>query len=289
MASKTAVVAAASSPAVAEKLAAVAPLVSSVVSDAKSVVASAAASASPSSSSSSSSTGSTDQSIGGFKGLSNGRKSHGLATTPFGGSDQLAVGNIGWPQGSNIIAVSSTDGHPITNNFINTSGKTITIACWNNAGYTGTDNSTLVGDPAGNALKGTALSPTQSALTFSLGPNESQLVAFQDMTDGACSEATSTSGINMGFGTSWIELKMYLSGAGYDLSSIQNPNGNKYHATITSENLPDCTSDPTQNMWFNDNVVSGWLKDVTGVARDGSCYIPAASTIRLTTKMGGSM
>jgi len=160
---------------------------------------------------------------------------------------------------------------------------------WNNAGYEGTDNSTLLKDPNGNALKGTALSPTQSALTFTLGAGESQLVAFQDKTDGACAEATSTSGVNMGFGSSWIELKLYLSGGAYDLSSIQNPSGNKYQATITSDNRPDCTSDPTQNMWFSDNTLTGWLKDITGLAQDGSCYVTPTTSIRLTTKMGGSM
>jgi hypothetical protein len=170
-----------------------------------------------------------------------------------------------------MIKVSSTSSYDFTNEFINTSGETISVFIWNKA-YSPT------GDAANaKANMGAFVAPKTPTLSFVLAPGASQIVAFQDDTQISWAEATDTIRADGSFGTSWGEANLCSTGSGYDLSAIQNESGNTYNMAISSVES-ECISDPTQNYWLTEAQYFG----------SGSCYI-AQSTAHLTTKMGGSM
>lgn len=206
-------------------------------------------------------------------GLANGLTSFGASAI---GSGTLvdAIGNIGNPQGSNMMKVSSTAGQDFTANFINTSDDDITVALWNKA-YSTTG---AVADADPNL--GASMAPTIPTLTFALKPGGNQIVAFLDETIIAFAQATSAINEAGQFATTWGECKFFADGSGYDMSAIQNANGNNYNMSLCSEEAPECCSDPTQNYWLT-------ADDAVGNS-DGSCYI-AQSTATLTVKMGGTI
>ncbi|TVY80727.1 Allergen Asp f [Lachnellula suecica] len=231
---------------------------------------SASASASAAATSSSSVESSVENLLGSLSGLSNKLTSFGAVTQGWG-EVVGKVGNIGSPQGSNIIKVANREGYDFTNEFINTSGESMTINCWNKAAYWEGQPDTL------NANLGASIAPKQTALTFSLAPGASQVIAFDNDSQGGCAQATTSTVFSGGFDTTWLEFNFANTGSGYDVSAIQNTNNNNYEMTITATETP-CISDRTQNMWLTDSTPVG--------TSDGSCYVPG-TTATLTTKMGG--
>ncbi|TGO30691.1 hypothetical protein BPAE_0004g01500 [Botrytis paeoniae] len=204
-------------------------------------------------------------------GLANDVTSFGARTTSTG--DEIgATGNVGSPEGSNMMKVSSASGYNFTANFINTSGKSMTVVVWNKAAYN-TDKTLL-------ANLGSCLAPTHPTLTFALAAGDEQVVAFdEDSLVGwaqACSDITPSGA----FATTWGEASFNPGASGYDMSAIVNVGGNDYNMSISSTEAPQCTSDPTQNYWLTDTQPIG--------DSDGSCYI-SQDTATLTVKMGGKM
>ncbi|TGO11120.1 hypothetical protein BTUL_0117g00370 [Botrytis tulipae] len=204
-------------------------------------------------------------------GLANDVTSFG-ARTASTGSEIGATGNVGSPEGSNMMKVSSASGYDFTANFINTSGKSMTVVVWNKAAYN-SDRKLL-------ANLGSCNAPTHPTLTFALAPGSEQVVAFdEDSLVGwaqACSDITPSGA----FATTWGEASFNPGASGYDMSAIVNVGGNNYNMSISSVEAPQCTSDPTQNYWLTDTQPIG--------NSDGSCYI-AQDTATLTVKMGGKM
>ncbi len=182
------------------------------------------------------------------------------------------IGNIGVPEGSNMIFVDTTTGYDFTNTFINTSGSKMTIVVWNKAA-----TPKLAGGALPDAFLGPSIAPLYAPLVFTLAAGAKQIVAFDNNTQNGWAQATTELTKASQFATSWGEGNFVSTGSGYDLSAIQNPNGNNYNMAISSEEA-SCISDPTQNYWLTDSQSFG----------SGSCYI-AQSTAHLTTKMGGSM
>lgn len=206
----------------------------------------------------------------GLVGLANDLTEFGTPTTGSG-SDVGATGDIGKPQGSNMIKVSSTTGYDFTANFINTSGGSMTVVIWNKA-YSPTGNAA---DAEANL--GASVAPKTPALTFALASGGSQLVAFQDNSHIAFAQATTAIAESGAFATGWGEVSFLSTGSGYDYSAIMNPNGNAYNMAISSAES-SCISDMTQNYWLTPTEPIG--------TSDGSCFI-AQSTATLTVKMGG--
>jgi hypothetical protein len=206
-------------------------------------------------------------------GLSNDLESFGTAITAASGSEVSYVGNIGSPQGANIIKVSSRSGYDYTNEFINTSGESMTIVVWNKA-FSKTGK---VADAEANL--GSCVAPVTPILTFALAKGESQIVAFQENSQVGWAQATSSLAESGAFATAWGEANFVSTGCGYDLSAIMNPDGNNYNMSISSTEA-SCISDMTQNFWLTDSQPIG--------DSDGSCYI-AQSTATLTTRMGGTV
>jgi hypothetical protein len=210
----------------------------------------------------------------GLVGLANDLTSFGTPTSGSG-SEVGAIGNIGSPQGSNMIKVASTDSYDFTNTFINTSPKALTVVIWNKA---------FDGSNGVEANLGSAVAPKTPALTFALAPGASQIVAFQDNTQIGWAEATDALAASGAFATTWGEANFVSTGSGYDMSAIMNPNGNTYDMAISSKEA-SCTSDPTQNYWY---AVNNNAEDPQPVGNsDGSCYVMGSSA-HLTTKMGGN-
>lgn len=206
---------------------------------------------------------------GDLVGLSNNLKSFGTAITSATGSEVSYIGNYGSPQGSNMIKVSSRTGYDYTNEFINTSGESMTVVLWNKA-Y-----------DAGNGVEanlGASMAPKTPILSFALAPGESQIVAFQENSQIGWCQAVSDIAESGAFATTWGEMNFVSTGSGYDVSAIMNPNNNNYDMTITSAEAPHCTSSRTENFWLTET-------DPVGDS-NGSCYI-AQSTATITTKMGG--
>lgn len=223
----------------------------------------------------SSSSSSLESSIAGLwndlVGISNHLKSFGTAITSSSGSEVSYIGNYGSPQGSNMIKVSSRTGYDYTNEFINTSGESMTVVVWNKA-Y-----------DAGNGVEanlGASVAPKTPILSFALAPGESQIVAFQENSQVGWCQAVSDIAESGAFATTWGEMNFVSTGSGYDVSAIMNPNNNNYDMTITSAEAPQCTSSRTQNFWLTET-------DPVGDS-NGSCYI-AQSTATITTKMGGTI
>jgi len=193
--------------------------------------------------------------------------------TPTSGSEVDYVSNVGYPvEGSNMVKVDSVDGYDFTNEFINTSGATMTIVVWNKAASQGLKNPLKA-----IANLGSCIAPVTPALTFVLKPGASQIVAFAEQSVIGWTQPTSSIAESGQFQNTWGEVKFDPTGSGYDVSAILNPNNNNYVMSITSVEAPDCTSDQNQNMWLTDSDPVG----------SGSCYI-AQSTAHLTTKMGGT-
>jgi len=239
----------------------------------------AATSAAATSSSSSSGSDIIASLFDGLEGLANSFTSFGEELVGSG-SEILAIGNIGSPQGSNMIKVDSTSGYDYTNTFINTSKQSMTIVIWNKA-YS-SDGTIKNAD----SNLGSCLAPKTPTLTFALAPGDQQIVAFMDKTLIGWAQATSKTIVSGAFATSWGEAKFNAAeGCGYDLSAIVNPGGNNYNMAISSEEV-ECISDPTQNYWM---AKDGNLEDPIPIgSSDGSCYVPGGKA-HLTTKMGGTM
>lgn len=198
-------------------------------------------------------------------GFANDITSFGTEVTASGSTGDFYSGNYGSPYGHNMMKVSSRSGYDYTNEFINTSGETITVVIWNKVG------------PDGQLLSGSALAPTKPSLTFALKAGASQIVAFQENSQVGWAQACDAKAASGAFATSWGEANFVKTGSGYDLSAIMNPNGNDYNMALSSTEVT-CISDMTQNYW---------LKEYTPIGNsDGSCYVPS-STVTLTTKMGG--
>jgi len=210
-----------------------------------------------------------------IKGLSDDLTSFGAATASSG-SVIGKIGNIGSPEGSNIIKVDSAEGYQFTNTFINTSGKPITIVLWNKAA---SQNGVV------EANLGSCLALTSPALAITLAAGEQQVVAFQEDTQGGWAQATSDIAASGAPAITWGEINCSSGGSGFDVSAIMNKNGNTYDMSISSaEN--SCVSDMTQNMWIAQNNNPEDPVPVGGA--DGSCYVPG-TTLTLTTKMGGTV
>ncbi|KAM0160759.1 hypothetical protein ACHAPG_002823 [Botrytis cinerea] len=194
------------------------------------------------------------------------------ARTSSTGSEVGATGNIGSPEGSNMMKVSSASGYDFTANFINTSGKSMTVVVWNKAA-TGTDGKIWPN-------LGSCLATTNPTLNFALAPGEKQIVAFDEDSLVGWAEACSETIASGAFATTWGEASFNPGASGYDMSAIVNVGGNDYNMSISSVEAPQCTSDPTQNYWLTDTQPIG--------NSDGSCYI-SQDTATLTVKMGGKM
>jgi len=214
----------------------------------------------------------------GLVGLANSLVSFGEAAIGSG-SEVQAIGNIGSPQGSNMIKVPSAAGYQFTNEFINTSPQPMTVVIWNKA-YSQSGN---VDDADPNL--GSCIAPETPTLTFALAPGESQVVAFMDETLIGWAQATSAKTASGAFDTTWGEASFRSTGSGYDMSAIMNSAGNNYDMAISSSETP-CISDPTQNYWFAANNNPEDPQPVG--SSDGSCYVPGSSAT-LVTKMGGVM
>jgi len=209
-----------------------------------------------------------------IKGLADSLTSFG-SPTAASGSVVGKIGNIGSPQGSNMIKVSSTEGYPFTNTFINTSNGPITIVVWNKA---------FERDGTVEANLGSCLAPTSPALSITLAAGAQQIVAFQDDTQAGWAQATDSIAVSGAYATTWGEINYSSSGSGYDVSAIMNVNGNTYDMAISAAETT-CISDMTQNLWIGRNNNP---EDPIPIGNsDGSCYIPG-STATIVTKMGGS-
>ncbi|RKF58131.1 hypothetical protein GcM3_184019 [Golovinomyces cichoracearum] len=203
-------------------------------------------------------------------GASNHRKTFGLST-PTRGKEVGYVSNVGVPEGSNMIKVASATDHIFTNQFINTSKKSMTVVIWNKAASPGMKEPWNA-DPN----LGASIAPEHAALTIPLAPGDSQTVAFLDQSVVGWAQACETRSFSGGFSTTWGEAQFNTTGSGYDVSAIQNPNGSNYIMDISSVEANTCDSTESTNMWITDTSTVG----------SGSCYI-SQSTAHLTTKMGG--
>jgi len=212
-----------------------------------------------------------------IKGLANDLTAFGSPTKPSG-TIIGKVGNIGSPQGSNMILVSSAKGYQFTNTFINTSPKAMTIVVWNKAyDRDGT------GNPEANL--GSCLAATSPALSFTLAPGKQQVVAFQEDTQAGWAEATTAIAQSGAYATTWGEINYLSAGSGYDVSAIMNEDGNDYDMSISCAEV-ECVSDMTQNLWIGRNNNP---EDPIPIGNsDGSCFIPG-STATIITKMGGKV
>ncbi|KAK8908602.1 hypothetical protein QC760_11118 [Botrytis cinerea] len=201
-------------------------------------------------------------------GASNGRTTFGSIVAAAGGTTDNYYGNYGSPYGSNVIKADASASYSYTVNFVNTQSKKITVNIWNKVG------------PDMQPLSGSALAPKNTTLTVSIPAGGSQKVAFDEDSQVAWAQACSSTAASGAFDTTWGEAQFLKTGSGYDMSAIMNSAGNNYNMTITSEEAPACTSDPTQNYWLTATEPIG--------DSDGSCYI-SQSTATLTVLMAGTM
>ncbi|KAG4035107.1 hypothetical protein MFRU_002g04540 [Monilinia fructicola] len=201
-------------------------------------------------------------------GASNSRTSFGAVVAAAGGTTDFYKGNYGSPYGSNVIKADSSASYSYTAKFVNTQSQAITVNIWNKVG------------PDMQPLSGSALAPKNTTLTIAIPAGGSQTVAFDEDSQVAWAQACKKTTFSGSYDTTWGEAQFRKTGSGYDMSAIMNSAGNKYNMTITSEEAPDCTSDPTQNYWLTDTQPIG--------NSDGSCYI-SQSTATLTVIMAGNM
>ena len=216
-----------------------------------------------------------------FKGLvgtANGLKAFGSGTSPDQTLGQNQIGNTGVNyDGSNMILIDAvTDAYSLTNTFKNTSPSPMTIVIWNKAGSLGPQS-------------GFTSASTSPALTFVLGPNDSQVVAFQNLSIIGWAEYSSQTTIGPGgnFATPIGEATMISPGTGYDLSLIPSePNGaNNYKMSIVSAEADNCLSDNSHAFWTRDDPSN----PMTGhIVNGGNCFANSESA-HLITEMGGAM
>lgn len=204
-------------------------------------------------------------------GVSNALTSFGASTAASGSTGDNYYGNVGSPYGSNVIKVSSSSGYQFTNTFVNKQSVSITVNVWQKVG------------PDGQALSGSALAPKDTTLTFVLAPGASQTVAFQDNTQVAFAQAVSSFTASGSFATTWGECNWSSAGGcGYDVSAIENANGNNFDMTISSKEVPDISAaNPPTNMWMTATEPIG--------NSDGSVWIPGSiGSCTLTTTFAGT-
>jgi hypothetical protein len=211
----------------------------------------------------------------GLVGLANNFVAFGEATLSSG-TDVDKIGNIGIPQGSNCIKVSSTAGYQYTNNFINTSGAPLTVVLWNKA-YSPTGNAADA-----QANMGAFVATKTPTLTIALAPGASQLVAFQEDTQVGWTVATSATTAAGAFDNTWGEGNYASDGCGFDVSAIVNTAGNNYDMTISAAEVSEISAaNPPTNCWLT-------ADDPVGDS-NGSVFIPASfGTCTLTTKLAGN-
>lgn len=208
-------------------------------------------------------------------GFANGRSEFGQPTSGSG-SGVGKIGNIGNPQGSNMIKISNGNSYAYTNTYINSSPRTMTVVIWNKA---------FDGSAGIDANLGAFVAPETPALTFVLASGERQVVAFQENSQVGWAEATASRTPSGAFDTTWGEANFETGGSGYDISAIMNSAGNIYDMAIAAEQT-SCISDRTHNYWFS---ADGNTEDPQPAGdSDGSCYIPGTGAT-LITKMGGEI
>lgn len=206
-------------------------------------------------------------------GLANKLTAFGTATKGSG-SIVGKVGNIGSPQGSNMIKVDAVGDYKYTNTFVNTAGEDITVIIWNKS----FERNGVV-----EANLGAMVAPVTPALSITLGPGESQVVAFQEDTQAGWAQATTDIHISGSYATTWGEINYISTGCGYDVSAIMNKHGNTYKMDITALETT-CLSNMDNNLWIARN---GNPEDPIPIgSSDGSCFITAGKCT-VTTKMGG--
>ena len=170
---------------------------------------------------------------------------NGCTATPPSGSGDTYKGNVGSPYGCNIQECTSTSGYDYTTTFKSTASSPRNIEIWNVAGSDG------------QPLSGKSLPP---AVSFTLGPNESKVVAFMadsvinfcDMTDGS---TNSNDGAKK---CAYVEAEFANQEnggwSGYDVSNIQNVGGT-CGVSVQGGNGP--VSSCTQNNYDTSNVAVG--------------------------------
>ena len=156
-----------------------------------------------------------------------GSKSFGGVTSPKdNGNKDEYIGNVGIPYGSNMILLDSADkaaGFKYSNTFTNPTADKISVIVWNKSGKDG------------QAQSGMGLPPT---LTFSLGPNESKAVAFDENSQVAFAQDCARDPMKGNLpNCTWGEVDFgdLRNGgwSGYDRSSIPNSAGNTGLLTIS--------------------------------------------------------
>lgn len=182
------------------------------------------------------------------------KDSDGFCTEGFGGRtgsvangnvDQYK-GNVGSPYGKNMQTVdsSSADSYKYTNEFKSEASDTITIVVWNKSGPDGQPNSGQFSAPA---------------LSFDLSPGASQFVAFDENSQIAwCHDTgkkTAFGAYDCTFGEGDFGNLSNGGWSGYDVSSIQNTNGNSSPMTISCPNGE--TSSNTGNNYISDSQAGG--------------------------------
>ena len=160
---------------------------------------------------------------------SSGSKSFGSITEPKdNGNYDEYIGNVGSPYGSNIILLDSPDDikdYKYSNTFTNPTGEKITVILWNKSGKDGRPQSGMGLDPL---------------LKFTLDPNESKAVAFDENTQAAFSQDCPRDPMKGNLpNCTWGEIDFgdLRNGgwSGYDRSSIPNGAGNTGLLTISCE------------------------------------------------------
>lgn len=158
-----------------------------------------------------------------------GSKSFGGRTEPKdNGNYDEYIGNVGVPYGSNMIMLDSPDDikdYKYSNTFTNPTSEKVTVIMWNKSGKDGRPQSGMGLDPL---------------MTFSLDPNESKAVAFDENTQAAFSQDCPRDPMKGNLpDCTWGEVDFgdLRNGAwsGYDRSSIPNGAGNTGLLTMSSE------------------------------------------------------
>ena len=168
---------------------------------------------------------------------SSGPKSFGGVSAPKdnGNKDQY-IGNVGIPYGSNMVLLDSADDaekYKYSNTFNNPTSDKITVIVWNKSGKDGQPQS------------GMSLPPT---LTFSVGPNESKAVAFDENSQVAFAQDCERDPMKGNLpNCTWGEVDFgdLRNGgwSGYDRSSIPNSAGNTGLLTISCEGAKTSSQD----------------------------------------------
>ena len=160
---------------------------------------------------------------------SSGTKSFGGVTEPKdNGNKDEYVGNVGNPYGSNMILLDSADDakkYKYSNTFTNPTSGEIKVIVWNKSGKDGRPQS------------GMSLPPT---LTFSIAPNQSKAVAFDENSQVAFAQDCERDPLKGNLpNCTWGEADFgdLRNGgwSGYDRSSIPNSAGNTGLLTIECE------------------------------------------------------